>query len=300
MARRERRAVGRALVAGLGLYLGSGIGSGSDARAGEVAPWLADGTAREAAQGELSGLILALDEEEQHKTEGVYAAFEPSLTDLAAMPACDDDGDYVVVLSDGLLRLAESVAFAEASDELRGTHLIERYGALLARSQATLAPPLPPPTTPPTPPTTTAPSSQALEETATRLYLDLLSWLVADELAHVLAGDLVCPHPTAAHEQADDTWTPREHAAAVASAASRMRDQPSADAWATRSLLERGRSEAAVVAWLLVLLPLERAHPAGGLPWVVALHPDTAQRLNSVRSVADAWRHANRVTRTRG
>ena len=274
------------------------------ARADEITPMLLRESAHDDATGELLALLAALTAPEQRKIEGLYLAFDPSTTEVASLPACDDDGDYVVVMTEGLLRLAESVSFAKASDDVRGSHIIDDYGALLARPQSVTGAsisesrpvaPLPPP------PSSKAASVAALGrapaggappvvERAHAIFQDLLLWLMAAEVAHVLAGDYSCPNPTAAHEHADEVWTPSEHVAAIVSARSRMGHQARADAWATTSLLALGRPYAAALAWLDVLAPIERTRGGGERVWYLAVHPNTPDRASTVRSAAEAWR----------
>ena len=258
-----------------------------------VAPGLADDAIVDDASSELAELLASLDESQSHAFRGSYIAVDENRTDVAALPACDDDGDYVVVLSRGMLELLEYVAYADASDRLRGTHLVEAYGALLARDQRQGARPLPPPAAESSNSgsTSTAPLDAAVH---TRVQ-DALAWLIADELAHAALGSVVCPHPTITREHGDSTWTAEERATALAMAPSRMANIAAADAWATSQLDHRGRSRSAVVTWLRVLAPLEAAALSDASTHApstyLALHPGTRARIEALchpESVAPA------------
>ncbi len=204
------------------------------------------------------------------------------------MPACDDDGDYVVVLSRGLLDLVRDVAYADASDRLRGTRLLPAYGALLARAQQPGARPLP----------STGEANHAggaadaTIAVAQAFVDDALGWLVADEVAREVSGEVMCPRPTATRERGDDDWTPSERAEALARAPARMTAGrgPAADAWATARLLARGGSEVPAAEVLDALAPLEEAHPRGETWGYLALHPGSRERADALRVGGWEWR----------
>ena len=88
----------------------------------DPAPAAALAIARRTATEVLSALVARLSADDKRKLVGIYVAFDESATDINALAACDDDGDYVVVVSDAFLRLARTVAAAQATDEIFGTH----------------------------------------------------------------------------------------------------------------------------------------------------------------------------------
>jgi hypothetical protein len=134
-----------------------------------------------------------------------------------------------------------------------------------------------------------------LEDAAHVFERTLLAWIVADELAHALDGDVVCPRPTATHERADDVWTTGEHTEALARAPQRMAHTLSCDAWAASHLLGSEPSEAPVVAFLQVLAPFEEAREAGDSWTYVTLHPGARARGERLEQAARAWRAAQRA-----
>jgi hypothetical protein len=111
----------------------------------DPAPAAAMAAARGTAKEALSALVARLSTDDKRKLVGIYVAFDDSATDVNALAACDDDGDYVVVVSDALLHLARTVAAAQATDETFGTHKVDEYAAFLAGSQAQGVTTLPPP-----------------------------------------------------------------------------------------------------------------------------------------------------------
>ena len=193
----------------------------------EVAPELERADLRVRAQAELRRLVARLGPTEQRRLTGVYVAVDPDAADPSAQVACDDDGDYVVVVSDAMLRLASHVA--RACDD---THKIEDYAAFLARTQLPGRRLLPPP-----PGFFDAPVAGAEDRLA-----DVLSFVIARELVRLRAGDLVCPRPTATREAGDDVWTPAE-AKAAAAIANRLYPGAVRDAEATTRVVDAGRTD---------------------------------------------------------
>jgi hypothetical protein len=253
--------------------------------ADDVAPGLAEDAVCDDASNELAALVASLDEADRRKLQGIYVAVDPTVTDVAALPGCDDDGDYVVVLSRAMLELVEHVAYADASDRIRGTHVLDAYGPLLARAQRLDTRTLPPP-----PPAAGDQASHAPLGPYPRAFVqDALAWLVADEVARAVRGDVTCPHPTSTREHGDDVWTADERAQALLLAPARMTRGAESDAWATLVVLGQGRSLLPAVTLLRVLAPLEEARPPGGASTYLTLHPRTAERIDTVLHAATAW-----------
>jgi hypothetical protein len=103
--------------------------------------------------------------------------------------------------------------------------------------------------------------------------------LLANELARLARGHLVCAHPTAAHEAADDVWTPAERTFAW-KLAERLYDathQIDADN-ATFPWL-RGRSQ----GWLALLDALAIIEAGAGNAHT-KLHPGSTARAAAQRA----------------
>lgn len=107
--------------------------------AAEVAPGLSLASLHQEAHDALARLASL-----RPLPAGTYVAFDADPVHPYVIPACDDDGDAVVAVSDAALKLLEHASYAEAQDELHGTATRASYGTLLAQSQklgARLVPP---------------------------------------------------------------------------------------------------------------------------------------------------------------
>jgi hypothetical protein len=245
--------------------------------------------AHKVAERALTDVVQKLGAADRQRIVGAYVAFHPDPRDAVALAACDDDGDYVVVMSDALLVLSDSVARAEATDELFKTQKLGAYAAHLATQQRPgerlVAPP----------PGFYEPAHATREVAdlqSTKLH-DLLAHLVAEEIAQMTAGSIVCPTPTATHERGDDTWTPQEHASALAAAA-KLYDAPrvvTADAVGTAYALDAGANEEPTAAFFTPLLAaVESSARARESFGYVRFHPGATVRAQVVRTAANSWR----------
>lgn len=252
------------------------------ARADEIAPELEMLELRQKAQAETKKLVTGLSPADQRRLTGVYVAFDPSPSDPSAMVACDDDGDYVIVLSDAMLRLVSTVARAQSYDEASKGRNVEDYAAFLARVQVPGRRLLPP-----SPGFFTGQLAGATHETRLR---EALSFVIARELTHLRAGDLVCAHPTATHEAGDDEWTSSEQRRALEGTASLYPGRAvQRDVEATTRVLDAGRSEEGALGLLRFFAQLEAeriVHTSRFLPTYLAQHPASALRAASVQNAA--------------
>jgi len=252
------------------------------ARADDVAPELETLDLHQKAQAEAKKLISTLPANDQRRLTGLYVAFDASPSDPSAMVACDDDGDYVIVITDAMLRLASIVARAQSYDEANASHSVEDYAGFIARSQLPARRLLPPP-----PGFYTAQKPGTNHETRLR---EALSFVVAGELTRFRAGDLVCPHPTATHENGDDEWTASEQRRALERAASIYpAHAPERDIEATTRVLEGGHSEQGALGLLrfFAQLELERSvHAPRFFSTYWVQHPASVPRIAAVKTAA--------------
>lgn len=245
----------RAIV---GLLLLFSVSSPRAARADEIAPELVTLELRNKAVAEEKAIFATLSDADKKRLVGAYVAFHPSASDPIVMAACDDDGDYVVVVSDAMLRLVDDVARAASYDEANGTHKVDDYAAFLVASQVREKRVLPPPRGFFDGPRGTT------EEDRLR---EMLAFLVAHEIERMRAGDLVCAHPTATKEHGDDVWTIDEQKSAVETARSIYPMEASkrdADAAARVEKTGRGKDGAKTLARFFALGPsftYSRLHP---------------------------------------
>lgn len=280
MKKTWRRA--RALTLGLVLP----VVAGRTARADEIAPELETIELREKARAELKKLVFALERSDAERLVGVYLAVDTSPTDPNAMVACDDDGDYAIVITDAMLRLAAFVARATGRDEADGTRSVEDYAAFLDRSQVPGRRLLPPP-----PGFYTATNPSATDDERLR---EALSFILARELAHLRAGDLRCPYPTATRERGDDEWTAAEQRFSRETAARIYPgDAAPRDTEATTRMLEAGRKAEGALGLLRFFAELEgRTTQSRGrfAPTYLAIHPNARARLARVTAAVEAHR----------
>ncbi|MDF2694368.1 MAG: hypothetical protein K0S65_2751 [Labilithrix sp.] len=254
------------------------------ARADEVAPDLEGADLRAKAQGELRRLVAAMPASDQRRLVGIYTAFDPSVADPIAQVACDDDGDYVVVLSDAMLRLLTHIARAESYDEQNGSKKVEEYASFVVRSQVPGRRLLPPP-----------PGFHIAEKPATTYddrFADALSFVVAHELTRLRAGDLVCPKPTATKESGDDAWTSSEQrkaselAAIVYPARQMERDNEALVRTRESGHTERG---AIAIARFFTQFEVESRIAVGRFtPAYLTLHPGASLRLANLKRAVEA------------
>ena len=265
--------------AAIGLVAGAGSVAPRTAQADEIAPELETLELRQKAQSEAKRLVSDLAPNDRRRLVGVYVAFDPNAADPSAMVACDDDGDYVVVVTDAMLRLVSIVARAQSYDESNGTHGIEDYAAFLAASQVSGRRLLPPP-----PGFYVSQDAGITQESRLR---EALSFVIARELTHLRAGDLVCAHPTATHENGDDVWTATEQRRALETAAGVYpgRAVPR-DEEATVRVLASGRSEQGALGLLRFFAQLETGASARFAPTYLAQHPRSSVRAAAVESAA--------------
>ena len=250
-----------------------------DARADEIAPTLEPFDLREKASVELKKIVGTLSAADKKKLTGIYAAFHPESGDPFALAACDDDGDYVVVLSDAMLRLASNVARAQSQDDAAGTRTVEDYARFLAQTQVKGRRLLPPPPGTFTSDVTPVTYDDRLEE--------ILSFVVAREVMHLVAGQLVCAHPTATKEAGDTTWTAEEHRSALANVATIYPGQPGHDEDAVAHVLAAGHMELGALALLLFFEQYEAEPRVRFAPSYRELYPRSVARRAAVKSAAE-------------
>jgi hypothetical protein len=252
--------------------------------ADEVAPELESSDLRRKAEAELRRLFMALPQNDQRRLVGMYVAFDPDLGDPMAQVACDDDGDYVIVLSDAMLRLVAHVARAASHDEANGNRKVEEYAAFIARSQLPGRRLLPPP-----PGFYIADKAAGTYEERSS---EAVGFVLARELSHFRAGDLVCPKPTATKESGDDVWTSAEQRKATEAARSVYPGhQVERDTEATARILDVGRSEKGAFALLRFFIQYEtesRVASSRFIPSYVMQHPSSGVRLAVVKQTAEA------------
>lgn len=242
------------------------------ASAQELTPELASAGRRREAELELADVVTALPDDKRHALRGVYAAFDATPTDAYALAACDDDGDYVVVLSDALLVALEHFARATAEDDTGA--LARRYASQLASQKMQNARISPPP--PGFFAARPAKEARAIEARQLQIFREALAFVVAREVVTMAAGDLTCASPTITREAGDAVWTPAERARSLSGAARVYggRDHALRARAATSLSGAAGRGSAGASAWLTFVAAIEARSPSFG--WAF-FHPQLAR-----------------------
>jgi hypothetical protein len=270
----RRAGVKRFVVALVGLVLLSFV---RPVGADEVAPGLEGSDLRVRADLLLRALVAAKPEP---KLRGIYAAFDANDSDPSAQVACDDDGDYVIVLSDAMLRLASFVARVAKEDEKNGTHEVDDYAAFLVRNQAAGKRLLPP--------AAGAFASGGVDPMNEDRWNAIVLFVYASELAHLRAGDLVCANPTVTKERGDAQWTAAERTAATATAKTIYPGKPlERDAAAIAELHALAQDDRGALTLLQFFARFEAESlvtPPRAMPRYLMLHPRSASRVAALKN----------------
>lgn len=260
----------------------------TSAAADEVAPDLEPSDLRELAKTELKKVVTALPANDQKRLAGVYAAFHADASDPFALAACDDDGDYVVLISDAMLRLVANVARAQSYDDANTSRKIEDYAAYVARTQLPGRRLVPPP-----PGFYTA-------ELAARTYDDRLreslAFVVARELTHLRVGQITCPKPTATKEAGDDEWTAAEHRRALENVGTLYPGRGTHDGEAIVRVIDGGRSERGALGLLRFFDQYEaeqRVFVPRFNPAYRTYYPSSAMRASAIKVAVESHREGN-------
>lgn len=220
---------------------------------------------------EMRAIVAALPAAEEERVAGIYLAFAPDETDPTALAACDDDGDYVVVISDAMLRLVEYVSAPEPGDSRSKD--VTRYARFFANAQTTRDRLVPPP-----------PGffSDEGETPASRERADgAMSFLLARELTHARLGELTCPHPTRTRERGDDEWTRAEATRADIRLRTMNPGTAERDGQIAEHLALAGKKTEGALAILTFFAGVEAVaaqSPYAFIPSYLARHPHMAAR----------------------
>ncbi len=240
------------------------------AGAEELAPTLETGELEERARDEGRRLFSMLEPATQRRLVGLYLAFDPDPTEAIALAACDDDGDYVIVLSEAMLRLTSYVA------TLGGVFEVEEYARSSARARVVGRRLLPPP------PGSFDGAAGSVDE----LLAETLAFVIGRELAYLRAGDLVCPRPTSTREHGDASWSPSEKREAARVAAALYRGRATVhDVEALSSLRGAERGAKGAVLLLRFFAVLEERGARRPLPSYEAIHPGSRGAETAARAL---------------
>lgn len=238
-----------AVVAALAVCLG--LLAPTSARADEIAPGIVRRDLATFAEQEVQAIVRASAPADRQRLVGIYAAIDPDPSEPRAQPACDDDGDPVVVFSEAMLELAGSLATAS----LKGEDRVEEYAAFTARTWTRGARWSPLPARP-----GEAPAAFTPLEWETRLR-EILLFVAVREIARITAGELTCPHPTPTREQGDAIWTRAEALEAMRVSGRLAPDWPSEAPFDALRQMKRGDAGGRA---LLAFVGRHTRGPSGG------------------------------------
>ncbi len=248
-------------------------------------------TSHARAEAVLADIVGRLSADDRARTVGVYVAFDSSKADAIAQAACDDDGDYVLVLSDAMLDLVDRVAMASSIHALADDPVLVNYDAALATSQVEGMPllPLPAGTY-----ERFADDRAVLATMANRAWIEAIRYLIGAELSHGVSGRLVCPHPTATRESGDDDWTSAERNAATQAAAAlyNVANVERADERSLSWMFDAGAREDGALVLLGAIAALSTKSSYG------RLHALSLGRATALSTWATDWRSRNVRGRT--
>jgi hypothetical protein len=80
-------------------------------------------------------LMAALPANQQQKVKTVPFFADPTVGEVNAFAACDDQGQPLMAITDGLLEVQAHIAQFKATDEIFGTNKLDQYLTLLANQQ---------------------------------------------------------------------------------------------------------------------------------------------------------------------
>ncbi|GEM_PF-4064404 len=230
------------------------------------------------AEATLNDLVARLAPEERTRTRGVYLAFDTSRSDTIADAACDDDGDYVIVLSDAMLDLIDRVSVAVLADDT-GAVLVAYETSLGAQPPGAALLPLPAGGYP-----------RAVDVSGhERVRTEILRYVIGAELSHGVSGRLLCPSPTLTRESGDDVWTDNERSAEARAARAlyTTANVAAADLRALDWMLAAGSTERGAMALLDAQGALARASS------YARSHERSSMRASLLHTSASEWRAQN-------
>lgn len=244
------------------------------------------------AGGVMGELIAALPPAAQARVTGIPFVSDPTVGEVNAFAACDDQGLPLMAISDGLLDVEAHIAQYRAIDELFGTRKVEEYEQLLAQNQR--------PNQPlyhPGPDFTSAAQDQDPRKLARQreIFDEQLAFVLGHELAHHHLGHTGC-----ANGQGVSRGVTPGDLGRLLSRTIPLFNQPNelaADIAGVQNLLTAGArrqgyrwSEGGAVLTLQFFAAVDRLTPVSILFAFERTHPLPLVRLPIVQSTANTWR----------
>jgi hypothetical protein len=238
-------------------------------------------------------LIVALSPAYQQKVQGIPFFADPTPGEVNAFAACDDQGQPLMAITDGLLQVESYIASFKATDEIFGTNKLDQYLTLLANQQQPGKPIVQPQ------PGFVDPAQQADGRKVQRqhqIFEEQVAFVLGHELGHHYLGHTGCANGSGGGSRG---VSPAD-LARLASNVIPLANQPNelaADAAGTNNLLTAGSkrqgykwTEAGALLTLDFFARLDQLTPASIVFSFERTHPIPQIRKPLVQATANAWR----------
>lgn len=238
-------------------------------------------------------LIMGLSPANQAKVKSVPFFADPTPGEVNAFAACDDQGQPLMAITDGLLQIEANIASFKATDEIFGTNKLDQYLTLLAGQQQAGKPVVQPPAG------FVDPGQQADGRKVQRqhqIFDEQVAFVLGHELGHHYLGHTGCANGSGGGSRG---VSPAD-LARLASNVIPLANQPNelaADAAGTNNLLTTGAkrqgykwTEAGALLTLDFFARLDQLTPASILFGFERTHPSPQLRKPLVQATANTWR----------
>lgn len=235
-------------------------------------------------------LVNALPPAQRQRIEGIPLFSDPTVGEVNAFAACDEQGVALMAVSDGLLDVTGHLAQFRATDEIFGTRQLDAYIQLVATQQKPGRPVVRPPPGFVNPAHHVDPRKVARQNV---LFEEALAFVVGHEMAHHHLGHTGCARGGRTGVQPADIGR-------VLSRAAPVFNQPNeigADVAGTNNLLTAGSrrqgarwNEGGAMLVLNFFAGLDRLTPADIVFGFERTHPPPTFRMPVVQQAAQTWR----------
>lgn len=238
----------------------------------------------------LNDLKGGLNESAKQKVQGIPLFADPAVGEVNAFAACDDSGQPLMAISDGLLEVMAFSARFKATDEQFGTRKLDQYTQLVASGVKPKKPLPRPPASMIDPAQDNDPRKIARQNL---LFDEQLAFVLGHELAHHHLGHTGCANGGGSRGVGAADF------GRLLSRAVPLFNQPnevSADVAGTNNLLAAGAtrqvkwSEEGAMLSLGFFSALDRLTPESILFGFESTHPPPQLRIPIVQNAANTWR----------
>jgi len=240
----------------------------------------------------IDALIDALPPNQKVRVQGIPLIADPTVGEVNAFAACDDQGLPLMAITDGLLQIEAYIAQFRATDELFGTNKLDQYLQRVAQYQQPRQPIVTPPAGFVDPVQNADPRKVARQH---QLMDEQLAFVLGHELGHHHLGHTGC-----ANGQGTSRGVSPSDLGRLLSRAVPMFNQPNeiaSDVAGTNNLLSAGArqqgykwNEEGALLTLDFFARLDQLTPAAILFGFESTHPHPLVRKPIVQQTANTWR----------